>query len=74
MMGPTHGCTKNKCSVNCIQHETTDDSLQKKVEILWNTDRGDLYSDECAMSPLDTGMIFFTIPLRTIFVEITDLG
>ena len=23
------------------------------MEILWNTDFGDLYSDECAMSPLD---------------------
>ena len=53
VIGPTHGCTKNKCSVNFIQHETTDDSLHNKVEMLWNTDFGDLYSDECAMSPLD---------------------
>ena len=50
---PTHGCTKNKCSVNFIQHATTDDSLHNIVKMLWNTDFGDLYSDECAMSPLD---------------------
>ena len=42
-----------KCSVNCIQHETTDVSLHKTLEMLWNTDFDDLYSEECVMSPLN---------------------